>query len=120
MSLLTHCNHDDRPWGSFDRFTQNELSTVKIITVSPNKRLSLQKHAHRSEFWHIISGSGIVTINDTEYPSEINDEFEIPIATAHRIKANEKGIVFLEIALGDFNEDDIVRLSDDFGRATNQ
>lgn len=117
MSLLTYRDHDNRPWGSFNRFTKNEPCTVKLITVSPDKRLSLQKHSHRSEFWHIISGSGSATVGEHEYPAHPGDEFEIPTGTAHRISAGQAGLTFLEIAFGEFDENDIVRLEDDFGRS---
>ena len=32
-----------RPWGAFQQFVSNEQVTVKIITVQPGHRLSLQK-----------------------------------------------------------------------------
>lgn len=118
MPLLIHRDHNDRPWGFFDRFTQDELSTVKIITVSPNKRFSLQKHTHRSEFWRIISGVGTIIIGKHSHTAGPGDEFEIHVGIIHRMTAGEEGITFLEIALGDFDENDIVRLSDDFGRVT--
>ena len=34
----------ERPWGHFDQFATNEPVTVKIITVEPGHRLSLQRH----------------------------------------------------------------------------
>ncbi len=113
---ITHRYHEDRPWGSFNQFTHNTPSTVKILNVSANKRLSLQKHKLRSEFWHIISGNGIVTINTKEYNAQKGDEFEIPIGTIHRIAGGNEGIRILEIATGEFYEDDIIRIEDDFHR----
>ena len=116
MTLLNNRAHDDRPWGSFDRFTNNEQSTVKILTIKPSQRLSLQTHAKRSEFWHILSGAGVVTIDDTEHAAAPGDEFEIPVGARHRVAAGDAGMQFLEIALGEFDEADIVRLEDDYGR----
>ncbi len=43
-----------RPWGQFEQFVSNERVTVKIITVLPGHRLSLQSHENRGEFWHIL------------------------------------------------------------------
>lgn len=108
--------HENRPWGSFDQFTHNTQTTVKILHVSANKRLSLQKHKHRSEFWHVISGNGTVTIGTKELHAQQNDEFEIPIGTIHRITGGDEGIRLLEIATGKFDENDIIRIEDDFGR----
>jgi mannose-6-phosphate isomerase-like protein (cupin superfamily) len=116
MALLTNRDHEDRPWGSFDRFTLNEQSTVKILTLKPNQRFSLQEHEKRSEFWRIISGSGTVTIGAQELPAEIGSEFEIQPGTPHRLAAGETGLSCLEIALGTFDEHDETRLADDYGR----
>jgi mannose-1-phosphate guanylyltransferase/mannose-1-phosphate guanylyltransferase/mannose-6-phosphate isomerase len=118
MSLLTRREKEERPWGSFERFTHNELSTVKIISLKPEQELSLQKHATRSEFWRIIAGAGVVTINDAEQAAAAGADFEIPAETPHRIKAGPEGVTFLEIALGDFDENDEIRLRDDYGRTS--
>jgi mannose-6-phosphate isomerase len=45
---------DQRPWGQFEQFVRNEAVTVKIITVDPGQRLSLQTHGHRDEMWQIL------------------------------------------------------------------
>ncbi len=117
MALLHHRAREERPWGSFERFTEGEPSTVKILRVAEGKRLSLQLHRRRSEFWRVIAGSGIVTVGEEERPARAGDEFEIPALTKHRLKGGSGGISVLEIAQGDFDENDIVRIEDDFGRA---
>jgi len=106
----------ERPWGNFRQFTKNEVSTIKIITVKPNEALSLQSHAHRSEFWHVISGSGIVEIGDVKVNTVVGDEHEIAIGEKHRLSAGPEGIQVLEIAIGDFDEEDIVHYEDKYGR----
>jgi len=106
----------ERPWGNFRQFTHNELSTVKIITVKPNESLSLQNHSKRAEFWHVIKGSGIVEIGEIKKETKERDEHEIPIGAKHRLSAGEEGIQVLEIALGDFDEEDIVHFEDKYGR----
>jgi mannose-1-phosphate guanylyltransferase/mannose-1-phosphate guanylyltransferase/mannose-6-phosphate isomerase len=118
--LLPNRAHEDRPWGSFDRFTLNELSTVKLLTLSAGQRLSLQTHAKRGEFWYVISGSGTATIGDTELPAKAGSEFEIPPGTPHRLAAGSEGLSWLEIALGTFDEHDEVRLADDYRRDSPQ
>ena len=47
---------EERPWGRFRQFTANEPTTVKTITVDPGQRLSLQRHQHRAELWHVLAG----------------------------------------------------------------
>jgi len=113
MKLLT----DKRPWGEFRQFTENEPTTVKIITVKEGEEFSLQEHNHRTEFWRIISGTPDVTIGDSTVRAKAGDEFEIPPKTKHRVHATGADAEFLEISSGEFDENDIVRLEDDYGRA---
>lgn len=105
-----------RPWGKFDQFTHNEFSTVKIISVNPDESLSLQSHTRRSEFWRIIKGNGVVEIGDIKYNVKEDDEKNIPIGVKHRATAGPLGLVFLEIASGDFREEDFTRYEDKYGR----
>jgi mannose-6-phosphate isomerase-like protein (cupin superfamily) len=108
---------EERPWGNFRRFTNNTPSTVKIITVKPNEELSLQSHAKRAEFWRVISGSGMWEVDEMKQNFSIGDEKFVPQGSKHRLIAGRNGIEILEIALGDFNEEDIVRYEDKYGRA---
>lgn len=107
---------EDRPWGSFERFVQNMPATVKILRVASGKRFSLQKHSRRAEFWKVIEGSGTVQIGDIEKEVMVGDEIEVPINTLHRLTGGEHGIAVLEIITGDYDENDIERVEDDFGR----
>ncbi|MDG2431397.1 phosphomannose isomerase type II C-terminal cupin domain [Flavobacterium sp.] len=107
---------EERPWGNFERFTHNEISTVKILTVNPNEELSLQYHHNREEFWKIIDGTGIFTIGDTTKIGNKGDEFFIPKETVHQIKTSNTSVTIIEIAFGNFDENDIVRLKDKYNR----
>ena len=107
---------EERPWGNFRQFTHNILSTVKIITVNPNEILSLQSHQKRSEFWHVIAGDGIVEIGGIKKNTVVGDEHEIAVGEKHRLGAGSNGIQVLEIALGDFDESDVVHYEDKYGR----
>lgn len=107
---------EKRPWGAFTKFADNEKVTVKIITVNPGQAFSLQTHSHRDEFWKIISGNGTVVIGDESFPVESGKEFDIPRNTKHRLTAGDTEVMFLEIARGEFDEQDIVRLEDNYGR----
>ena len=105
-----------RPWGEFIQFTKNTLTTVKIITVKLNEATSLQRHKMRDEFWYIISGNGTITIGTEKIQAKINDEYFIPRETNHRIETNNIPLVLLEIATGEFDENDIERLEDRYNR----
>lgn len=107
---------EKRPWGKFEQFTHNQKSTVKIITVSPKRKLSLQYHNKRNEFWKIINGSCSIVIGDKLIKAKEGDEFYIPKKTNHRIIGGQKTAKILEISLGTFDENDIVRLEDNYGR----
>jgi len=107
---------EERPWGFFRRFTNNTLSTVKIISVKPNEELSLQSHNKREEFWRVIKGDGIFEIGDKKYIVEIGFENYIPLQVKHKMKAGRDGMEVLEISLGEFDENDITRYEDKYGR----
>ena len=119
MKILLQILHDERPWGSFKRFTENEPTTVKIIQVSPGKRLSLQTHERRSEYWFVLEGSGTAEIGGVEHALEPGHEMHIGVKEKHRLSAGSDGIRILELAFGYFHEDDIERLHDDYGRIEN-
>ncbi|MEK7572671.1 MAG: phosphomannose isomerase type II C-terminal cupin domain [Patescibacteria group bacterium] len=107
---------EKRPWGNFRQFTHNVSSTVKIITVKPNESLSLQSHNKHAEFWHIIKGDGVAYIDDKEYNLKEGDEYNILVHIKHSLAAGPLGLQVLEISTGDFNENDIVRYKDKYGR----
>lgn len=109
-------SHSDRPWGSFDEFISNTPCTVKIITVKPGESLSLQYHTQRSEFWVVLSGKGFVTIDDKHTETQKGDQHYIEVNTKHRAEAGDEGLTFLEISTGTFDEEDIIRLEDKYGR----
>jgi mannose-1-phosphate guanylyltransferase len=103
-----------KPWGSFKLLTKNEKTTVKIISLNAGNRTSLQLHNHRSEKWLVLKGEGIVTLEKPRRV-KISDEIHIPVNTSHRIEAITD-LTILEISYGIFDELDILRLEDDFGR----
>ena len=107
---------EDKPWGNFRRFTHNVPSTVKIITVKAGESISLQSHKDRSEFWKIIAGLGTVEIDGIVHEAKLGDEFMIPVGAKHRL-SGQTDVQILEVAFGDFAENDITRYDDKYGRA---
>jgi mannose-6-phosphate isomerase len=107
---------EERPWGNFIEFTHNEPTTVKILTIRSGEEFSLQHHNKRKEFWRILSGKPMVTIGNDEVHGKTGDEFEIPPHIDHRIKAGDDDVIVLEISFGEFDESDIVRVEDKYGR----
>ena len=107
---------EEKPWGKFEQFCFNEKVTVKIITVQPNSKLSLQYHNHRDEFWRILEGNGQIILKEELVNVKVGDEFFIPRKVKHRIIAGDNSLSVLEISFGGFNEKDIVRLEDEYNR----
>lgn len=107
---------DKRPWGSEEIFTLNEKSSVKILHLSPGKRFSLQNHKNRGEFWKVLKGPVKITLGNKEIKAKEGDEFFVPIGKKHRAQAYSKPASLLEISFGKFEERDIKRFEDDFGR----
>ena len=109
---------ESRPWGKFEKFHENKPCTVKLIYVNANSRLSLQYHKKRSEFWKVIKGSARVEINEKTIILEEGETITIPRQARHRVLARESECIILEIAYGRFDENDIVRIEDDYQRVT--
>ncbi len=108
---------DNRPWGNWKILKEGENYKIKIITINPHQRLSLQFHKERSEHWIVIEGNGLITIENNEYPAKCNDHFFIPGNTPHRItNCSDTLLKIIEIQYGNCDEDDIIRLEDDYGR----
>lgn len=112
MKSTTHT----RPWGTFVEFTKNELSTVKILIVNPGEEFSLQYHKNRREFWRVLSGTPTVIIGNEKINAKEGDEFTVEKGEQHRISAKDSEARILEISFGEFDEDDIVRVKDKYGR----
>ncbi|HEV2802621.1 MAG TPA: phosphomannose isomerase type II C-terminal cupin domain [Pyrinomonadaceae bacterium] len=111
--------YDERPWGSFTVLDEGENFKVKRIEVLPGKRLSYQKHAQRAEHWMVVAGEAKVTLDDEEITVAAGETVDIPVEAKHRVEnAGTEKLIFIEIQRGSYlGEDDIVRFSDDFGRA---
>jgi len=116
MEHLDNYEKVERPWGNFERFTLNEPTTIKILTLNPDEELSLQTHEQRDEFGRVIKGSGTIHIGDTETEVHEDDTFFIQRNTAHRAIAGSAGLSYIEISFGTFAEDDEKRLEDKYGR----
>jgi mannose-6-phosphate isomerase-like protein (cupin superfamily) len=110
--------YEERPWGSFTVLDDQDTHKVKSITVAPGQRLSYQKHARRAEHWFIVAGTATVTLDGAELEVPTGGAVDIPVGAAHRVEnRGTLPLVFIEVQQGDyFGEDDIVRLSDDYGR----
>lgn len=106
----------ERPWGTYEVLLDEPNYKVKRIVVNPNQQLSLQYHNHRDEYWTIVEGRGKINLNGREHQLYPKDSWYIPIRAIHRASADTEGLTFIEVQIGQCDEDDIVRLQDDYGR----
>ncbi len=107
-----------KPWGTFTLLDAGQGYKIKRITVLPGKRFSLQKHLYRNEHWVVVKGQAIVTAGESEIKLQRNDSVYIEKNKLHRIENPGKSdLIFVEVQIGHYTEeDDIIRVEDDFGR----
>lgn len=110
--------HEERPWGSYTVLETDSKYQVKKLFINAGMRLSLQSHKFRSEHWFIVSGSGLVQLDDKHIDVKEGDSVDIPIGVKHRIAStSNQPLIFIEVQTGiSFDENDITRHEDDFGR----
>lgn len=108
-----------RPWGTYTVLEEGSQFKIKRIEVKPGAALSLQMHHHRSEHWIVVSGIATVVNGEQEIILQTNQSTYIPAGHKHRlINPGVIDLVMIEVQSGQYlGEDDIVRFSDQYGRA---
>jgi mannose-1-phosphate guanylyltransferase/mannose-6-phosphate isomerase len=108
----------ERPWGRYTVMESGPGYKVKRIEVDPGQRLSLQLHHQRAEHWVVVQGTALVTIGQEVRPVSANESVFVPLHTAHRLEnPGSEPLAIIEVQTGAYlEEDDIVRLADDFWR----
>jgi mannose-6-phosphate isomerase-like protein (cupin superfamily) len=111
----------ERPWGWFESLGSGEGYQVKRLLVRAGNRISLQRHQHRSEHWVVVSGEGWLECEGSSIPAEVGTHLAIPQGAVHRARAGALDLLIVEVQQGPWlSEDDIERLSDDYGRPVAQ
>jgi len=105
-----------RPWGSFRQFAHNAEVTVSLMSVNPGQRLSLQSHRGRAELWIVLDPGAVVQVNDRIMRPEAGAEIWTPAGARHRLSAEGNTVRVLEVAYGDWQQEDITRYDDDYHR----
>ena len=124
--------NEERPWGKCEElFHDPEQSyRVKKYTVNPGQTLSVQYHSKRGEVWNVVSGVGIVSVSAKPFsdgeayemvPAQqiMGSIINIPVSyihTAHVPTEEKQPFVFIEVQIGNTDEDDVVMLHDEYGR----
>lgn len=108
----------EKPWGYFEQYAHNLSCTVKIITVDPGAALSRQYHHHRDELWVILDAGAEIELGEAVLRPSPSEKLFIPRGTLHRLSCvGDYPTRILEVSFGFFDEDDIVRTEDVYGRA---
>lgn len=107
-----------RPWGSYQTIDQSDRFQVKRLVVKPGAAISLQYHHHRAEHWVVVAGTAEVRRGDETIILHENESTYIPQGTTHRLgNPGRIPLQIIEVQSGSYlGEDDIVRLSDTYGR----
>ena len=98
----------------------------KILIVKPNARLSWQYHNRRAEIWQVYKGATGIIRSDSDVENEMEvynegDQIVLQQGERHRLIGLNGASVVAEIwqhtdATYPSDEDDIIRVQDDFGR----
>ncbi|MEM1045380.1 MAG: mannose-1-phosphate guanylyltransferase/mannose-6-phosphate isomerase [Pseudomonadota bacterium] len=115
-----HAEHrrHHRPWGTFDVLNEGPGFKVKLISVKPGGRLSLQRHRHRSEHWVVVAGTAQVTRGDDVLSVQPNQSIYISAEEWHRLEnPGQEDLKIIEVQIGAYlEEDDIERKGDAYNR----
>ena len=107
-----------KPWGHEIIWALTDRYCGKVLVIEAGKRLSLQKHVAKDESIYVLSGSLRLYLEDDlgEVRASIlgpGDACRVPTGRIHRYEAIERTEV-VEVSTPEL--DDVVRLSDDYGR----
>jgi mannose-6-phosphate isomerase len=107
-----------RPWGWYETVSEVPGNKIKRIGVLPGQQLSLQKHRQRAEHWVVVQGTARVTLDERTFDLRVGQHCDIALGQVHRItNLTSEPVEIVEVQFGSYlGEDDIVRLSDDYGR----
>lgn len=108
----------ERPWGLWVDWFRTEEAVLKCMVVRPGARMSLQRHKKRREVWRVVAGKGEDQGADPPMPLTPGKTHVVGLGSVHRIaNTGSDPLVIVELQMGDCDEHDIERLSDDFRRA---
>ena len=107
-----------KPWGHELIWALTDRYCGKVLVIEAGKRLSLQKHVRKDESIYVLSGRLKLSLEDDS--GQVHEQLlgpgearHVPTGRIHRYEAIERTELF-EVSTPEL--DDVVRLSDDFGR----
>ncbi|HYM82614.1 MAG TPA: cupin domain-containing protein [Candidatus Dormibacteraeota bacterium] len=108
----------DKPWGHERIWTHTDRYVGKVLVIEAGKRLSLQYHEVKDESIYVVSGRLRLLLEDESGQDRIEElgpgeHRRIPTRRRHRFEAVER-TELVEVSTPEL--EDVVRLSDDYGR----
>jgi mannose-6-phosphate isomerase len=108
----------DKPWGHERIWTQTDRYVGKVLVIEAGKRLSLQYHEVKDESIYVVSGRLRLLLEDDSGQDRIEElgpgeHRRVPTQRRHRFEAVER-TELIEVSTPEL--EDVVRLSDDYGR----
>jgi mannose-6-phosphate isomerase len=108
----------EKPWGSEELLELNGRYAFKRLVMREGKRCSLQYHEAKHETIYVLEGVLRVSVGDSadalvEHDMRRGEVMVIPPGRVHRMTGVTDAI-YLEASTTEM--DDVVRLSDDYGR----
>jgi mannose-6-phosphate isomerase-like protein (cupin superfamily) len=97
----------EKSWGLIKEYTLNQVSTVKLIVVTPGKRTSVHFHNLRDDMWVILDDGLEVQVGEERLYPKAGDEFIISAGTPHCLQAGDVPGRVLEIDFGFTAEEDV-------------
>ncbi len=109
----------EKPWGHELIWAHTDRYVGKVISINPGQRLSLQYHEKKDESVFVLSGTLRLHLENDAGELEIHDlapgeHQRVRVGRRHRFEAVDHVVEVLEVSTPEL--DDVVRLSDDFGR----
>jgi mannose-6-phosphate isomerase-like protein (cupin superfamily) len=108
----------DKPWGHELIWAHTDTYVGKVLVIEAGKRLSLQRHEVKDESIYVLSGRLLLYLEDDggevrQVELGPGEARHVPTGRIHRYEALERTELF-EVSTPEL--DDVVRLSDDYGR----
>jgi len=107
-----------KPWGGYTVVDYGKSYKIKLLGIIKGHRLSLQYHHQREELWVVLKGTATIRLGEKMYTLKPKNSFFVAKRALHRIEnRHDELLIILEIQIGDYlEEDDIVRVQDDYER----
>jgi mannose-6-phosphate isomerase-like protein (cupin superfamily) len=113
MTDIENDSYVIRDWGSWTILARGGGYKIKMLTLLPNKSVSMQYHNHRAETWCVVEGFGKAQVAERVFDIQKHTSFYIPRGVTHKVwnTSSNHNLVVIEVQQGEITrEDDIVRL----------